>query len=235
MMDIILYISGFTNQSFHSLNKETKSQLKLYESSQEWYQKYINHLRINNVEYMALESNYTNNYNWKKEYMRIIKYEHLHLFVGQQYVTELFLCGCNIKVIPPEIKFFINLTSLNLSSNCIKKVPPEIAYLNNLNNLKLNRNQINIFPLEITRLQKLELVDFCLNQINTIPQEITQLQKLVSIDLSYNYIKIVQPELHNLIIYRKMLLYYNPLDNLANKIKKMIKSTQDFYYAGYAT
>ena len=78
--DIMIYISGYLGQSLHALNTDIYKNLIIYEQSVEWFDKYINYMIHLKLNHMVLENKYSNKYNWKKEYLRIIKYKHWHLF-----------------------------------------------------------------------------------------------------------------------------------------------------------
>ena len=83
-------------------------------------------------------------------------------------ITELYLPYENLTYIDPNIKYFINLQTINLSCNKIKEIPKEIGYLTQLQILNLSHNQIHT-QLECTFEEVLQAV---LLEINNLPNEL---------------------------------------------------------------
>lgn len=81
-----------------------------------------------------------------------------------------------IKQIPPEIFFFTNIFSLNLSYNNIRIIPKQISELKNLNYLNLCNNRIKNLPLELDKLKDLRELLLFNNDLKKIPKALNNLR-----------------------------------------------------------
>lgn len=116
--------------------------------------------------------------------------EDLRKWMAQDATTaqllDLSLSFCNLKTIPPEIKYFKNLQELSLDCNQISSLPPEIGDLVNLRRLNLNNNQLESLPSEIGNLVNLVRLVSTKNQLKSLPHEIGNLIKLCWLNVSDN-------------------------------------------------
>ena len=134
-------------------------------------------------------------------------------------ITELYLPYENLTYIDPNIKYFINLQTINLSCNKIKEIPKEIGYLTQLQTLDLFSNHIKEIPKEIRYLTKLELLSSSSNNIKEIPKEIQYLTQLQNLILSYNQIKEIPKEIKYLTQLQTLYLSNNQIKEIPKEIK----------------
>jgi len=139
---------------------------------------------------------------------------------GKLYsVTITKLQRKKLTYIDPNIKYFINLQTLNLSCNKIKEIPKEIGYLTQLQTLDLFSNHIKEIPKEIRYLTKLELLSSSSNNIKEIPKEIQYLTQLQNLILSYNQIKEIPKEIKYLTQLQTLYLSNNQIKEIPKEIK----------------
>ncbi|KAG8381293.1 hypothetical protein BUALT_Bualt06G0107400 [Buddleja alternifolia] len=106
----------------------------------------------------------------------------------QRALSDLYLSNCSISGTLPSWLQYINLTSLDLSSNHIEGSIPKLA--SSIVNLNLSNNMINHLPRNIGHMMPL-LLDFALakNFVNgSIPESLCEMKALASLDLSNNYV-----------------------------------------------
>lgn len=124
----------------------------------------------------------------------------------------------NLKYIPVELSYMINLKHLYFCENELRYIPKELGNLINLVSLYLSHNKIEDVPKELSKLINLEL--FCMNnnKLKSIPKEIGNLVKLRKLWLNNNNIKYIPDEFHNLVN-----LEYFCIDNKIKKLPQNLK------------
>ncbi|MBF0564882.1 MAG: leucine-rich repeat domain-containing protein [Nitrospirae bacterium] len=83
--------------------------------------------------------------------------------------TNLYLKGCQLTELPPEIWKLTNLQSLHLSGNQITSLPPKIGFLTKLYTLNLSNNKLTTLPLSLGKLAKLVGLQLYGNQSLNFP------------------------------------------------------------------
>ncbi|NNM43189.1 MAG: hypothetical protein HKM07_02475 [Chlamydiae bacterium] len=73
-------------------------------------------------------------------------------------ITILDLEGASLLSIPPEIRYFTNLTTLLLKGNSLLTLPIELAALPNLSVINVENNPISIILEELTSKEELEII-----------------------------------------------------------------------------
>jgi Leucine-rich repeat (LRR) protein len=101
-------------------------------------------------------------------------------------VSALHLNGKGLRVLPPEIRYFSTLCTLDLANNALEVLPEEIGCLKHLKELRLNYNRLRVLPKELGDLQALENLQCAFNGLKSVPSHICQLSKLRTLNLSGN-------------------------------------------------
>ena len=216
-LDLIITISEYLEDSnYYLLNKSFYKIINMIERGPYWREKYNNFFENLNKEYLILNGDY----NWKREYMRIMKFDHWSEIILSD---TLELYDRNMTEIPKEIGNLTNLVNLNLSNNKIKVIPKEIGNLTNLVNLTLLRNEIKEIPKEFFVLNKLCRLDFGENQIKKVPEEISNLIGLKFLDFSYNKIYRIPNKIYCLVNLEYLDFSYNKIKNVPKTFCKLIK------------
>jgi Leucine-rich repeat (LRR) protein len=96
-------------------------------------------------------------------------------------ITLLNLSGCELKVIPPQIKFFKNIHTLNVDNNELCELPDEIEKLEELEYLSLANNNIQVLDLRRKPETPLIYVNVTRNPVMSIPHR----PRFTYINLSY--------------------------------------------------
>lgn len=97
----------------------------------------------------------------------------------------LEIAKTKLSILPMQISYIENLTSLLCHSNEITSVPAEIGKLTNLKNLDLSNNKITSLPEELGNLKELMTVNLGGNQLTALfPLE--NLTKLAVLDINRN-------------------------------------------------
>lgn len=113
-------------------------------------------------------------------------------------VKTLYLAGCSLSHIPPQIFELQNLQTLNLKDNQLQMISPEIGKLLKLIKLDLNNNLLRKVPIEIGNLPNLQFLYLKNNEIEAIPKEFGKLCNLRWLILSNNKLQIIPKEIINL-------------------------------------
>lgn len=113
-------------------------------------------------------------------------------------VQRLDLSGGKLKVVPEELRQFVNLNALDLSGNKLKELPTWLGELAYLQELRVSKNKLESTPLVICSLRHLKRLDLSRNAITGLPACIGTLSKLVSLDLWSNDIAEVPEEIQQL-------------------------------------
>jgi Leucine-rich repeat (LRR) protein len=144
-----------------------------------------------------------------------------------QGVTRLFLASQHLKVLPPEIKKFTSLQSLNLNDNELTTLPAEIGELVQLERLSIETNNLTTLPAEIGNLINLKSLDLYSNALTTLPASIGNLKNLKKINLRENRLTTLPASIGNLKNLKKVNLRENRLTTLPDgigNVKKLIGS-----------
>ena len=91
---------------------------------------------------------------------------------------------------PPVISCFVNVETLDLSSNCLKLLDEDICKLHNLKNLIVRDNLLEdtSLPKDLTMLTKLEVINFSGNLFTQFPYQLLELTQAKEIYLGNNKI-----------------------------------------------
>ena len=107
--ELILEISGYCEISkLKYLNIE--SYKAIINEERKWRKKYEKYFHDNNIKLPLLSL--AVNYNWKKEYDRIIDYKYWNLFSEINFNTDRVILDGNFDVFPKEFYELTNLRSL---------------------------------------------------------------------------------------------------------------------------
>src|SRR5579883_1051988 len=173
--DLIPYVCNYlTEYNYYFMNKSIYKMMQSEEKNDYWKQKYDNFFKTMNKEYLILKGDY----NWKREYLRIIKFQH---WLNINNLSYLNLSFKQINKIPKEIDNLTNLKYLVLSNNKIKEIPKEVGNLTNLQDLYLSKNEIKEIPKELCNLTNLKCLYLYNNQIKEIPKEIETTVNLINL------------------------------------------------------
>lgn len=110
--------------------------------------------------------------------------------------TYILIRKATLTSIPPEIRYFSEIESLEIVEALITSVPPEIGTLSKLQTLDLSHNKIDFISPAIGHLSQLAELRLDHNCIHFIPQELFHLPKLRELDLHDNEIFFIPPDLH---------------------------------------
>ena len=186
--DLITHISGYDEtNNLKYISKIIYDHICTYDKCFEWNNRYNNYFIVNQIKMPPLADNYI----WKKEYMRIVKFEYWKYWCKYDFNTksvhtknEMYCC----KKIPKEIKNLSNCLKINLFSNRITKIPKQLYDLSNLQYLHISFNNITKLPKEIGKLRNLKSLDIRFNKIKKLPKQITLLEKLEYLYINGNEI-----------------------------------------------
>lgn len=146
--------------------------------------------------------------------------------------------------IPKSIKYFNEITNVNLSHNTITEIPDELCMLKNLVNLNIKYNKISTIPSSIKNLENLKKLDISHNEIEEIPEELYLMKSLEVLNIKFNMVRWISSSikgLENLIklnvsnnrirgIPKELFMMQNlqnvdMSNNMIGMLPKMIKST----------
>lgn len=114
-------------------------------------------------------------------------------------LEELNLCCNELTDLPHNgIKYLINLTNLNVSSNALKHLPRSIKYLTNLETLNVEENYLEELPKRIGQCTSLKALTVSSNQLSQLPKELKDLTSLVEFSAADNELKYSSEELQAL-------------------------------------
>ena len=116
------------------------------------------------------------------------------------YVNSLNLCKNKLSIVPEEVFYLKNLTSLNLSMNKLASLPilvpnfitdsgQPVPPCPNLNRLNLSSNQLANLPEFLFSLPNLSFLDASKNLIKALPFSLWCSPKLNILNCSYNHIE----------------------------------------------
>jgi Leucine Rich Repeat (LRR) protein len=151
----------------------------------------------------------------------------LHLL---SQVRFIYLKKAGLKAIPPELKLFPNLFSLNLQTNEIQFIPEWIGDLKQLYTLDLWSNQIKVIPESIGKLTNLHELTLNNNQISVIPDCLGNLKKLTTLWIGHNQIRVIPDTLKNLQKLHCLGLNYNKIEVIPEWVGN---TTQDVMYLSH--
>jgi len=101
-------------------------------------------------------------------------------------VIILDLSNSNLTNFPSEIKYFINLTELNLSCNSIRQIDFNLGILKSLEKLDISFNSLEILPESFACLSNLKVFTAYYNRFKELPDSIGKLRNLRILELSSN-------------------------------------------------
>lgn len=93
-----------------------------------------------------------------------------------------------ISTIPPYIKYFDNVTEVNLTQNNLDQLPENLFHMRNLQRLYLAENSLLALP-SVGGATQLQVLDLRSNLIKELPADFGKLTKLQTLDLSFNKIR----------------------------------------------
>lgn len=164
-----------------------------------------------------IESKYKCINQYEKNYYETFKiYYILERFIGKNLEIKklwktqtLFLNKSNISIVPSQIGYVKNLTTISLVNNSIKHIPTQIGQLSNLEICILSINAIKILPTEMGNLHNLKKLYLYDNLLETIPREICELPNLKMLNVSDNYISTIPTYIGNSTSLTKLFLHGN--------------------------
>ncbi|MDJ1482585.1 leucine-rich repeat domain-containing protein [Cytophagaceae bacterium YF14B1] len=125
-------------------------------------------------------------------------------------------------IIPAEIKYLVNLESLDLSLNSVYEIPPEIGFLTKLEDLDLSSNDLVSISPEIEKCQNLRSLNLHRTDLSNLPPEIGNCSQLFYLNLSYNKLKSLPSKIGELINLENLNLRYNQLTDLPEEIHQLV-------------
>jgi len=137
-------------------------------------------------------------------------------------ITELYLDGRGLSVLPECVGKLTGLSKLLISNNQLKQLPDSIGQLTNLDYINASDNLISGLPEGFRNLQKLVYIYLIRSKISRWPDVFDSLQALVSIDLGVNNLTSIPEKIST---YTKMrYLYIN--DNYITTLPDCIVDIQ---------
>ena len=121
--------------------------------------------------------------------------------------------------IPPKLKLFENLVSLNLSYNSLQNIC-ELPI--SLKSVFLNDVKMKFLPEHFSNLVNLEILELRNNLLSEFPKSIIKLSNLIYLDLSFNNISEIHPNIRELIKLEKFILTNNKIIKLPDSINKLL-------------
>jgi Leucine-rich repeat (LRR) protein len=133
-------------------------------------------------------------------------------------MPELALNGLQIKTLPLEIAYLVQLEQLDLSNNHLTTLPECIGKLQNLKQLDIRLNWLVDLPESVSHLQNLQSLNVSSNALNHIPGGIYTLRNLQKLQLNNNQIHEISDSIQQLINLKELNLSDNLLSTLPNGI-----------------
>lgn len=224
--DVIISISNFADNchTFY-LNKQIYSEIVLNNKCKEWHNKYIN---------LVKDQAISGDYNWKQEYIRILKTFRLYGYGKKKinFTTYLFFQPQIFKI--PEKYFIYQTTDFSLYGYRDFK----LLYGNGnrtLNDYKIwgknlvKKNNISLIGCKLDEVpfptidKDLMNLNICANKIISVPKEMILCENLVTLDLAFNEIKYIPQELFKLKNLEEVNLGYNLIKKLPDHIPQNLK------------
>lgn len=160
--------------------------------------------------YNGINQYETNYYETFKIYYILERFIGANLNIKDLWRTQtLFLNKRTISIIPSQIGYVKNLTTISLVNNYINHIPVQIGQLSNLEICILSMNKIKILPTEMGNLHNLKKLYLYDNLLETIPREICELPNLKMINASDNYISTIPTYIGNSTSLTKLFLHGN--------------------------
>lgn len=128
-----------------------------------------------------------------------------------------------INKIPDEVKFLINLKTIEFNYGYLEEIPRELSCLKQLTSLTITEQLCSRIPKEIYKLKNLKLLSLIQNYFKKIPKKICKLKKLENIDLSNNLLKSVPSEIGRLKNLEYLTLNNNRLKNIPSELGNLEK------------
>merc|ERR1712018_235109 len=107
----------------------------------------------------------------------------------------LDLSYCSLMKVPEAVTFILNeraydIIKVNLSNNKISKITPQFggACFLNLTSLNVSSNRLSTLPGELSQCKQLQSVDISVNNFVEIPTVLLQLESVTDINAKTNYI-----------------------------------------------
>lgn len=133
-------------------------------------------------------------------------------------INTLSMMEKGLKAIPPEIKFFKNVSCLYLYKNDLRSVPVELFSLSNLEFLNLSENQIGSLPSEIRNLTKLRFLNVSNNKLVQLPIELNELTDLYELNASNNQLTSLPNTIGQMKNLLNLYVQHNQISVLPNEI-----------------
>lgn len=139
-------------------------------------------------------------------------------------IESLSLIGKDLKLLPPEIQYFVGLKELCLRVNKkLTSIPKEIGNLDKLERLDLLANGLTSIPVEVGNLRQLKILILDMNALTSVPVELGNLDKLELLELGSNRLTSVPAELGNLKMLKWLYLKQNFLTSVPPEIGNLDK------------
>ena len=162
-------------------------------------------------------------------------------------IIELLLNNNLLKHIPPIIACFLNVETMDLSSNCLKLLSEDLCRLTNLKHLivkdnlledtslpkdlsialcklevvNFSGNLFSQFPYQLLELSRAKEIYLGNNKIHALPRTFADLQNLEVLYLGGNQIKVIPDELSQLKSLTSLNLSSNQISYLPSNIAKL--------------
>ncbi len=134
---------------------------------------------------------------------------------------QLGFAGIGLTLIPNEVEWLTQSTTLSLHSNRLTFLNKKCVKLKDLNRICLGNNRFRKFPNEILQLPKLSDINMSFNRLTTLPKELILLQNLTSINLAYNYLKTFPGAICKLPKLKRLNLTGNHLSSLPDELGQL--------------
>ena len=132
-------------------------------------------------------------------------------------LKNLEIVGFSDTVLSKNIKKLSNLKEISLSGN-FNVLPDEMGYLKNLTTLNIPFIKITSLPNTIGKLKNLKILDAKFCKLKKLPESIGKLENLENLNLGYNKIEKLPKSIHKLIHLKELNLNNNNLTELPSSI-----------------
>lgn len=135
--------------------------------------------------------------------------------------NRLYLCGCKLIEISPNLYKFHSLTILQTCCNYLKFLPYGISQLKNLRILGLSKNQLSSIPWEIGFLKELRELDLANNKLTKLPKSLACLKRLNTLKIEGNLFTEIPSFLGKIQSLKLLNLSFNKIDSIPFEIFKL--------------
>lgn len=140
---------------------------------------------------------------------------------SSQNETRLYLCGCKLVELTPNIYKLQSLTILQTCCNYLKFLPYGLGQLRNLRILGLSKNHLISIPWEIGFLKELRELDLANNRLNKLPKSLACLKRLNTLKIENNLFTEIPSFLGKIHSLKMLNLSFNKIESIPFEIFKL--------------